>query len=88
MVILNGGVAALAVDVGGKHLHRSRSIKRNHGDDLFNVADANPANEFPHSTAFHLEDAHRIGPTEQFVRGGIIQRDPLHIELDATAFLD
>ena len=64
MVILNGGVAAFAVDVGGKHFHRSRPIERNHGDNFFNVADVNPADEFPHSTAFHLEYPYRVGPTE------------------------
>ena len=64
-----------ASDVVTYVLHRAWAKEGNTSCDVFETAGFQLGKHSPHACGFHLKDANRLAAGEEFVNGGVVQRD-------------
>ena len=69
-------------DVSRDVLHRPRAVEGIGGDDVLEPVRAQLSQHIAHAGAFDLEHSHRVTPRQEFVGGGVVERQCRQIELD------
>ena len=67
----------LARHVAGDRLHRPRTVQRNRGDDVLEVARAHALQELPHARGFQLEHAVGVALGDHVVHARVVEGDVL-----------
>lgn len=81
-------VLAVGVIVVRVHAHRAGAIQREHGHDVFEAGGLHAAQQIAHGAAVELEHAEGVAARQQLVGGRIVERQMIHIQIDAAVGLD
>ena len=71
-------------DVSRDVLHRPRPVQRVGGDDVLEPVRAQLPEHVAHTGAFDLEHPHRVAARQEFVGGGVVERQCRQVELNAA----
>ena len=86
--ILDGHFSMSTANEVGNQIHRPRSVKGDQCCNMLYRGNLKLAAEIPHATGFQLEDAHGVSLVQEIVGRGIIQRESIHVQLDAFGSMD
>lgn len=75
-------VLAVGVVVVRVHAHRTGPVQREHRDDVLETGGLHAAQQVAHRAAVELEHAESVSAREQFVRGRVVEREGVEIEID------
>ena len=87
-VVLDRFLAMLPADKRRDVLQRSGTVERVHGDQVRKLRRLEVLQVPLHADRLVLENADRVPALEQLIRGGVVERERLRVELHATAALD
>jgi hypothetical protein len=88
MLVGDGSASVLPVDEIVDEIHRSRSVERDHRDDVLEALRAEPLQGIAHPRRLQLEDPERPSFGEELEGLRVVERQVLRIDPDPSAFLD
>ncbi len=87
-VVGYGMSAVFALDELGYVLHRPRAVEGVHGDEILEHGGFELAQVALHAGTFELECAHGGAAAVEFVGGFVVERNGVHVDVDAAVCLD